>query len=57
MALLSKTDPKVVYMGPEKGPFMCQRCEYFTPKDYACEKVAGYIEPHGCCNLFSPKGK
>lgn len=50
---LEKDDPKVVYMGPEKGPFKCQRCEYFkTP--HACAKVDGEIDAHGCCNLFDP---
>lgn len=48
---LQKSDPKVTYMGPDQGPFMCRRCEYFQPPS-SCEKVSGTIYPMGCCNLF-----
>jgi hypothetical protein len=52
---LTKGDIKVVYMGPEKGPFQCQRCEYYsrkTPERGECEKVTGVIQAQACCNLF-----
>ncbi len=48
---LSKEEPTVNYMGPEKGPFMCSHCEYFQGPS-GCLKVKGYIDPQGCCNLY-----
>ena len=51
---VEKSDPKANYFGPERGPFMCKRCEYFNGKD-ACQKVAGHIDPYACCNLFENK--
>ena len=50
----AKSDPLVVYMGPAKGPFRCDRCEYFV-EPRACWKVSGDIDPAGCCNLFYPE--
>ncbi len=48
---LSQTDPTVTYMGPEEGPFLCAHCEYFKGPN-GCKKVAGHIDPNGCCNLY-----
>lgn len=41
------------YMGPENGPFVCHRCEYFNEPN-SCEVVSGNIDPNGCCNNFTP---
>jgi hypothetical protein len=54
MAKLAKTDPHVVYMGRDRGPFKCANCEYFS-KPNACEKVKGAIDAEACCNLFERK--
>lgn len=48
---LSQDDPTVVYMGRDKGPFMCAHCEYFRGPG-SCTKVKGSIDPEGCCNLY-----
>jgi hypothetical protein len=52
-------DPRANYFPPEEGPFMCAHCEYFIPEqahEHArCQKVAGHIEPKGCCNLYEKK--
>ena len=44
MAKRAKTDPHVVYMGREHGPFKCGRCQYFSAPN-GCEKVKGTIAP------------
>lgn len=49
---VDQDDPIANYMGPERGPFKCSRCEYFIVGG-ACKKVEGTINPDGCCNLFS----
>jgi hypothetical protein len=54
VAKRAKTDPLVVYMGREQGPFKCGRCESFAAPN-ACEKVKGTIDPEACCNLFERK--
>lgn len=46
-----KDSPLAVYMGPDKGPFHCGGCEYFIEPN-ACHKVAGKIDPGGCCNFY-----
>ena len=43
-------------MPPESGPFECEYCHYFD-EPRSCELVEGTIEPDGCCNLFTEKGK
>jgi hypothetical protein len=43
-------------MPPEAGPFECEECHYFS-SPRACELVEGTIDPEGCCNLFTEKGK
>lgn len=48
---LDQSDPDVVYMTEDKGPFMCAHCEYFRGP-HSCIKVSGMIEPGGCCNLY-----
>lgn len=48
---VEQSDPVANYMGPDKAPFMCAHCEYFKGPN-SCEKVNGYIDPNGCCNLF-----
>ena len=54
VAQRAKTDPHVVYMGREHGPFKCWRCQYFSAPN-ACEKVKGTIDAEACCNLFERK--
>lgn len=50
-----KVDPTIAgYMGPEKGPFMCGRCGFFDGQG-ACHLVKGRVDPHGCCNMFTPQ--
>lgn len=49
--LLPMTSPRVDYMYGDKGPFLCAHCRYFI-KPSACAKVAGRIDPQGCCNLY-----
>ena len=44
-------DPEVEYMYSDQGPFMCSNCAFFEMPN-ACLKVAGEIDPEGCCNLF-----
>lgn len=44
----------VVYMDGDKGPFKCSHCEYFSSPN-ACEKVKGFIDPEGCCDLYDPE--
>lgn len=39
-------------MGPEQGPFECERCLHWQDPN-ACQIVSGDIDPHGCCNLFA----
>lgn len=53
VTLLAKGDPRVVYMGPDRGPFLCGRCIHFGAPN-RCERVAGDIQAHACCNLFQP---
>src|SRR5690242_9024284 len=49
-----RVDPSIAgYMGPEMGPFMCSRCDFFAEPN-ACHIVSGPIAPDGCCNLFTP---
>lgn len=50
---LPQNDPTVAYMTSDKGPFMCNRCQYFNEPN-SCQKVEGEIDPAGCCNLFEP---
>jgi len=49
---LSPEDPRVAYLPPEQGPFACDHCEYYISGKARCHKVSGYIDPHGCCNLY-----
>lgn len=49
----SPVDPKVAYLSPDQGPFMCDHCKYFEAGQRACHIVEGDIDPHGCCNLYT----
>jgi hypothetical protein len=49
--LLDQSDPKVVYMTGDQGPFKCGHCSYYVDPN-ACQKVSGDIDPEGCCNLY-----
>lgn len=40
------------YQGPEKGPFKCGNCDFFTAADSTCHVVAGPVDAEGCCNNF-----
>ena len=42
------------YLPPEDGPFECENCTYFL-KASSCRIVEGYIDPVGCCNLYTKK--
>lgn len=42
------------YLPPEKGPFKCGNCSYFTNPD-RCAIVKGSIAFEGCCNLYEQK--
>lgn len=46
---------RVVYMGPESGPFRCDNCVYWSAPN-ACNLVDGDIDPGGICNLFVGSG-
>jgi len=49
---LPADDPKVSYMGPDKGPFKCSNCRYFDADGKPCAKVSDPVKAEGCCNLF-----
>ena len=51
--------PHVNYMGPEKGPFKCGHCRFFSAAQGYCQhpEVRAHVEAAGCCNEFSPGGK
>lgn len=49
---LPPDDPRVVYLPSDQGPFACDHCKFFIENRARCTEVAGYIDPHGCCNLF-----
>lgn len=48
---MDPSDPEVAYMTGDQGPFMCSHCINFQQPN-ACSKVAGEIDPNGCCNLY-----
>lgn len=48
---LEQSDPEVVYMTSDQGPFVCGHCQYFLDPNQ-CQKVSGDIDPEGCCNLY-----
>jgi len=44
--------------GPEV-PTYCGRCEYYTESGRlsgACERVEGFVDFGGCCNIYEAKG-
>jgi hypothetical protein len=63
---MSKTKPNQdpAYMGPDKGPFRCDNCEYFSEpnKCYKEEMIKAQdalktakVDKAGCCNYFETK--